>query len=182
MPPDVVRVMRTVEVPAAGAVTVIAWVAGCGSPQEAAFEPCAPAGATRARVPDDGDTVGPPATGATCQWTETAPVAAGAIPISTDVGCPATTVAAPLGEEKPTAGSAAVPGDGGLSAGEEPHAGSGELERVSWRVPPVSRTDAGSHGRSQVPGVEGAGTELAQAAPDAPEAGRDTPVTVRAWT
>jgi len=182
VPPDVVRLMRTLELPAAGAVTVSDWVAGCSSPQAAALEPLPPAGGTRASVPEDGDTVGPPATDAACQWTDTAWLPAGAIPIWTAVGCPATTVVAPLGDEKPTAGSAAVPGDGGLSAGDEPQAGSGELDRVSWSVPPVSITEAGSQGRSHVPDVEWAVAELVQAPPDVWGTGRVTPVTVTAWT
>jgi len=110
-------------------VTASIWEAGCGTPQ-AAVEPGAPSGGTRASVPDDGDTVGPPATDVACQWTDTAPLPAGAMPIWTVVACPTTTVVAPLGDENPTAGSAPVPKEGGLSPGDDPQAGSGELERV----------------------------------------------------
>jgi len=91
----------------------------------------------KASVPEDGDTCRPLGTEATCQCTVVAPPPADAAPRSTDAGCPATSDVAPLGDENPTAGSSPDANEGGLSAGEEAQPGSGELDRVKCRLPPV---------------------------------------------
>ena len=121
--------MCTLKVPGVGAVRVSDWVAGEGMPHRAGAR-ALPAGAARASVPDEGDTVGVPASGATCQRTDTGGELAEATPSCTVVGCPTTTVAAPLGDEKPMAGSTSEPNEGGTSAGDDPQAGSGELVSV----------------------------------------------------
>ena len=79
----------------------------------------------RVRVPEDGVTVSPPVSGTARQWTVVACTPAEATPIWRVAGCPAVTVVAPLGCEKPTAGSWPVPKDGGLAFADEPQAASG---------------------------------------------------------
>jgi hypothetical protein len=110
-------------------VTVSAWVAEDGRPQLVA-EPALTLAAAKASVPEDGDTCRPLGTEATCQCTMVASPPADAAPSWTDAGCPAMSEVAPLGDENPTAGSSPDPNEGGLSAGDEAHAGSGEFDRV----------------------------------------------------
>ena len=81
------------------------------------------------KVPEEGVTA-TPGLGAICQRTVAPSVPAGARPRVIGVGRPTVNVVAPLGSEKPTAGSWPVPYDGGAEPAAEPQEGSAVLESV----------------------------------------------------
>lgn len=129
-------------------------------------------------MPDDGVTVTPAGSAATCQSTVTAWPSAEAAPSWSVVACPAVRARAPLGTEEPTAGTWPAVYEGGASAGSFPHAGSGLAERVKSSVAPVLITDAGSQGKVHWPA--GAESFAADAQVAAAVVGLVTPCTVKA--